>query len=367
MKLIHLFIKSAETGLEKQRSDGAMSAGHNGPHNDPETPVRNTSHWLIFFLKAFELSEEPKFKKAASSCLSYLLMKESRPGDATFYHRKNPQKDFSNGIIGQAWTIEALIYASRKFNNPEILKLAEDVFNLHPYDPSVQAWKVVNPDGTIRDYDRTFNHQLWFASIGCELIKQGVTSVQDSVDHFIQNIHKNIEFYPDGVIKHYPYAYTFPPSLRKSAGRLNNRLKSLFNPFDSNYSHSVGYHAFNTYALGVIYRYDPDLPFFKNGLFRTSLDAIGNDRFQKCLPEAKFGYPYNPPGIEIAVSLQAGTQLSKNEIEKLQKKWLNKQFEMNFDFNNFTMTRNTPDPLTNQARMYELYRLDNFNVNIRKP
>lgn len=46
-KLWDLIAKSAKRGIKLQAEDGSMPAGHNGPHNDPETPVRNTAHWCI--------------------------------------------------------------------------------------------------------------------------------------------------------------------------------------------------------------------------------------------------------------------------------------------------------------------------------
>lgn len=365
MNLSELFLQSAKTGLGGQNKDGSMPAGHNGPHNDPETPVRNTSHWLILFLKAYGLSGHKPFQEAAESCLAYLLSEEARPGGASFFHRKNPEKDFSNGVMGQAWTIEALAYAYRHFNDKKILKTVESVFTLHPYNYSVQAWKIVNPDGTLSRFDRTFNHQLWFASIGCELIRLGIGSVKEPVEHFIKHIHKNIELYPDGVIKHYPYAYSYPSSLRKTAGRFKNRLEELLNRDDGKYSHSVGYHPFNLYALAVINQYDSGIPFFKSGLFSKALGVIESDKFKKYMDKAKFGFPYNPPGIEIAVALQCGNHLSEEKRKELQQEWLNKQFQMTFDFSTYTMSKNVPDEKTNHARLYELYRLENFDLEIK--
>jgi hypothetical protein len=367
MKLKELFLKSAQTGLKELDNDGAMPPGHNGPHHDPETPVRNTSHWLIIYLKAYDLSKDTRFKEAARACLNYLLSNEARPGQATYYHRKNPKKDFSNGIIGQAWTLEALVYSSCFFDDTRILQTAENVFNLHPYDYTVQAWKIVNPDGAILGYDRTFNHQLWFASIGSELVRLGVSSAEKPVYHFIQHLHKNIEFYSDGVIKHYPYAYSYPPGWRKTAGRLKKRVESIFRPKDSSYLHSVGYHAFNTYALSVIYDFVPESVFFKKGSYSKNLEVFDSKNFQESLSVAEFGFPYNPPGIEIAVSIQSLQKMNGNEPGKSQQFWLNEQFAKNFDFTSYTMTRNTPDPKTYQARLYELYRLENFEFTIDIP
>lgn len=88
MKLIVLFIKSAETGLKQQKGNGTMLSGDNGPHNDSETLVRKTSYWLLFFLKAFEFSCDPRFRETTYPCLSYLLTDEMCSHGATFYHKK---------------------------------------------------------------------------------------------------------------------------------------------------------------------------------------------------------------------------------------------------------------------------------------
>jgi hypothetical protein len=359
-----IFIRMCENALELQLPDGSMPPGHNGPHMDPETPVRNTSHWLIAFGKAWELSGEKKFRKAALSCLGYLKSPEARPGKGAFWHRKNPLKDFSNGVIGQAWTLEALIYSAFIFDDSDAASLAEEVFNLHPYDADVQAWSILDLNGKPIGPDRTFNHQLWFASMGCRLMKMGYSSVSATSTDFVQNIHKNIGYYKNGVIMHYPYGYTRENSLQKWADAKLHGIWHRFSPDPKSYSHSVGYHAFNTYALHAIHLIIPDAPVFKQKAFAKSLRVFRSPAFRNQLENTRFGFPYNPPGIEIAVSLQSDNRLSVADKLGHMLYWLRRQFERNFDPSTFRMIRNTPDPLTYEARMYEMYELESFDFEI---
>jgi len=367
MKLSELFISSAETGRTDQRDDGAMPAGTNGPHGDPETPVRCTSHWLILFLEAYRQSGNTGFEDAAARCLYYLKSREARPMGATFFHRKNPKKDFSNGVMGQAWTIEALVHAYRHWGDDDALQTAEELFNLHPYNKSVQCWSVVNVDGSIRGFDTTFNHQLWFASMGCRLMNEGVESVKKTTLHFIDHIESNIELYPDGVIQHRPYGYARRDTPRKTAGQLVHRLKEKLRPNRALYSHSLGYHGFNAYALAVIRTLLPDHSLFSSDIYKKSIELYRTERIEDEMAETTFGYPYNPPGIEAAVSIEKAGFLTDDEKKSMAGRWLQNQFAHSFNFKSRRMERNTPDPVTLQARLYELYSLDSFEYDIEIP
>ena len=134
VKLYDLLLQTASQGIELiDPVKGHMPPGHNGLYHDPETPVRNSSHWLITFLKAYEISGEEQFCNAAHTLVEYLGGEELRPGSTTFLCRTNPQKDSCNGLIGQAWVIEALVEAYRVLKIPEALSLAEELFLLHPF------------------------------------------------------------------------------------------------------------------------------------------------------------------------------------------------------------------------------------------
>ncbi|WP_295101702.1 hypothetical protein [uncultured Candidatus Kuenenia sp.] len=52
MLLGDIIVQSGRAALQLQAKDGSFPQGCNGPYHDPETPARNTAHWLITMLKA---------------------------------------------------------------------------------------------------------------------------------------------------------------------------------------------------------------------------------------------------------------------------------------------------------------------------
>ena len=121
---------------------------------------------LMLLLKAHELTGEKGYRDAALRAVEYITASERRPMGATFWVRKNPEKDFSNGLIGQAWVIESLAYAAEYLGDDRLKGIAEEVFMLHPFDEKMARWRIVNVDGSYGPADMTFNHQLWFAAAG---------------------------------------------------------------------------------------------------------------------------------------------------------------------------------------------------------
>jgi len=197
--------QAASVALDEQDSaTGAMPAGHNGPWGDPETPVRNTGHWAITFLECYERTGEDRFREAAEDAVSYLLRPEARPGGATFHHRQSTDKDRCNGLIGQAWTIEALVVAADGFDRPDLIELAEEVFLTHPFEEDLAAWHPVELDGTVQPIDMTFNHQLWFAAAGGLLAdhpKSG-DAVDRQVRRYLDELEANLNVMDNGLVYH---------------------------------------------------------------------------------------------------------------------------------------------------------------------
>src|SRR4030042_3738067 len=161
MFLSDIIVESSDAALCLQLEDGSFPPGCNGPYHDPETPVRNTAHWLITMLKAYEISNDSRFKDSAWASAEYLLSPSVRPMNATFICRKNPEKDFCNGLIGQAWVIEALGIAGMQLENSKYIEVAQNVFMLHPFDHKAGLWRRVNVDGSYNSLHMTLNHKLW--------------------------------------------------------------------------------------------------------------------------------------------------------------------------------------------------------------
>ncbi len=376
MKVSELIVGSANAFLPEQGADGAFPSGHNGPYYDDELPLRNTAHVLILLLKAHELSGESRYRDAALKALNYITADERRPMGATFWIRRNPRKDFSNGLIGQAWVIESLVYAARQLEDERLLAVAEEVFLLHPFDERLGRWQVVNVDGSYDPVDMTFNHQLWFAAAGGFL--QESARVKAQVACFMDRLDVNLVTYPDGLIVHALGGgrHNRPPLKR----RLKQVVKSMlferrgFAWQDPVINKAIGYHAFNTYAFGMLRNAIEDHAFWGSETFARILDFPLTDVYRngleyfapdpkhsgKALPFNRFGYPYNPPGIEMAYTVQCFRQHYGEKAGGLISNWLARQAEKTLDEVTGLMHLHTDDPPTLSARMYELVRLNDY-------
>jgi len=376
MKLYDIIIDSAEKALEKL-SNHHMPPGHDGPHFDVETPVRNSSHWLTTFQKAYEITKEKRFLCAVEELANYLISKESRPMGATFWHRKNTNKDFSNNLIGQAWTIEALITASRGLNNSIYEGIAREVFLIHKFDKSMGLWERRNVDGSFNTIDGTFNHQLWFAAIGSMLDVD-----KDPFYFFMDMIPRQMIVKNSGLI-YIPIKRGSNKIEKKIYGFLIN-IRNLLEDEINNYK-AIGYHAFHLYGFALLYKNIPDHSFWESGLFKKILlyplrkgfeieldNTFSGNTHGKIPPEDKtlihnrYGYAYNPPGFEIAFALLTFKKFfpSSIDIDRLASYWVSKQIDRCYNFKTKMMENNTEDPEILSARLYEATRLPNLELNL---
>lgn len=337
MNLFDLLEQSAKAGLTLQNADGSLPPGHNGPYHDPETPVRNTAHWLITFLWAHNITHDERYQNAANLATDYLASDAARPQKATFYHRTNPKKDASNGLIGQAWSIEALVAAATGLERPECSQLATEVFLLHPFDEATALWDRIDITGHNIGVDPTFNHQLWFAASGALLVKQGHQTIGDQVRHFLDHLETHLALYPSGLIRH-----RHPDTV--SQGEVNSERW---------HHRSVGYHAFNLYAFALLQPIFPQHPFWQSELFKALWAYTHTDDHKQAVAKNDYGYRYNPVGIEVAFALE---KFSKN-AQSAQTWWLSEQCRRSFNKQQGLMNQNTEDPATHAARIYEATRL----------
>ena len=368
MKLHELIIKVAETGVESQSGDGSMAPGINGPYNDIETPVRNTSHWAIMFIKAFQLTSDEKFKKAAIGCTEYLSGQKARPYGKTFWHRKSDLKDKCNGLIGQAWSIEAIATASNTFNIPELTDLAKEIFYLHPFDTKRKLWHRVETDGEIMTIDETFNHQVWFAAAS-SIIKNGNDAeIHDIIKLFIDGIKENINQYSFGLIgqsiktkKRPPYDKNPIMFLKKTIAKLIEFKRKR----DWILYKSIGYHSFNLYGLAILYNNIECSNIWPETIVSNALEYAKSWGFANQLEGNEFGFSYNPPGFELPLALiefeKDKTNVNYGYISKL----ISQQLLTTFDFETYLMNKNNNDHLTQTARFYEATRLPNIEIPIQ--
>ncbi|SDJ68254.1 glycoside hydrolase family 88 protein [Natronorubrum texcoconense] len=373
-KLYQILEDSVNHIIDDQAHEGQVPSGHNGPWGNPQTPVRNTSHHTITLIHLAEQTADQRYGKKANECLSYLLSKEARPYDQTFYHLKEHEKSRCNGLIGQAWTIEALVLAAKYFDRPNLIDLAQEVFLLHSFDDQLAAWDYVDVDGQFQSLDKTFNHQLWFAMAGAMLAHCPDTEpkIKHQVHSFLDELPENLNLYDSGLIYHpfkpefdiIKYSKIFAEGIQSGVAHkmISNVMQATIGgeSGDPMKETSIGYHSFNLYAFGVLNEYFPDHQFWESKKFKRSLEYAQSDQFKNQLAGNPYGYPYNCAGIEMAYVLNT---FSEDSIE-MQRQWLKEQFERTFDPETMRMSRNNPDPATLTARLYEATRLPNIELSL---
>ena len=202
MRLNNLILEIAENSIKLQNENGSFLPGHNGPYYDSETPVRNSGHWLITFSKCYKLTNKSKYKDKVYQIAEYLTTEDVRPGGNSFYHRNKKGKDKCNGLIGQAWTIEALVEAAKILESEKYSLIAEEVFFKHSFNKECGLWNCLEIDGQILPIDSTFNHQLWFAACALLIKSKRSNEILRRIKKFIIMLPKNLTILENGMIFH---------------------------------------------------------------------------------------------------------------------------------------------------------------------
>lgn len=348
MQFADIFLRIAERGLARQdQATGAMPPGHNGPYLDPETPVRNTAHWIQTYLAADRMAGDRKFLEAARACADYLVGPVVPKDGAVYRHRSKAGKDSCNGLIGPAWTIEGLCAGYDAFGDRRYLDAATQYFLVHPFSLSTKRWSRVEPDGEILTEDMTFNHQLWFCMAGALLAKSRLSEAAEMVSVFIDNIDDNLSIESNGRIAH--SIVTGRSSLKRQAKRI---LKPGFRKAEL--LREVGYHAFNLYAFAVLRTLLPGNAIWPAEPIKLACAYQGNREFVSLIDHSPYGFSYNPPGFEMPFINDVFDWPDKTETSDEQ--WLSRQLDRVLDPESAMLSRNNPDSETLTARIYECAR-----------
>ncbi|MEJ2649545.1 MAG: hypothetical protein P8016_14195 [Sedimentisphaerales bacterium] len=351
-KISDLLKAAAEYGLGIQAEDGSFPHGCNGPYHDPETPVRNTAHWLYLLASIYKRTGKMQLKAAGIKAIKYLLSSQARPYGKTFYCRNKSGKDRCNGLVGQAWVIEALVMAADAFDRQECYSLAEEVYFLHPWDGTLGLWKCVDIDGSLLSYDGTFNHQLWFAAASSQMLN--TAHVKNRALLFLEKVAAQVQLFSNGVIfqtsnlgKLSDYAATgIQLLLREVRHRIRNRgISGRF------YLKSVGYHGFNLYAFAILKKTCPEAGIWQSSTFKSLLSAHQKEDFILSLKESEFSYKYNLSGVEIGYAIETFYQNKEDVVV-----WLKRQIDQTYLNDAQPFSRGVHDPETADARTYELVR-----------
>lgn len=348
--------------------------GRNGPYGHADTPTRNTAHWLIVLSYLWENTKDSRYFNKAIEYADYLYGIQKSSVSGAVKCMENTKFDHMNGLMGQAWYIEAMIEASMMAGDKKYYQSARDVFFVPVYNWSDHMWERIELDGSNIGYDKTFNHQLWFAAAGSLLLEYEEDSeIERIVGDYLSGCCVHFQTHPDGLIKHYgdlpdPYEHhgftaKIKSILKKTILKPMRRIDP--NKFDID-SYERAYHLFNLYGFAILYKRFAEHPFFKSESFKKSVKyglniEVLNDFFNinrfvsdgiRCKMN-KFAYAYNSPAFEypyISEVFAGNTDMTGvNRLFLLQVK-------STFDESTSSFSRNNNDGVTLTARIYELVR-----------
>jgi hypothetical protein len=364
-----IIIESAKASIDLLKDNTYFVGGNNGPHNHNDTPVRNTSHWIITNLKAYEITSENSFLEASRKLTDFLMSDQVRPCGYTFIQRITGGPDRCNGVIGQAWVIEALVKAYSIFHDEKILKLAIDSCALLPFDNRIGLWKRREINGKVIGFDLTLNHQIWFAA-ACSCLVNKDKHINKCLEVFLDKLPENISLSRVGCFK--------MPISSKSllinghpicVLRTSKVLKKIRRSDKFGKSVEAGYHAFHLYGLAIIKENIPDHPIWKNSILKKAMEYLLSSDYKTEVIKSKYGLGYNPPGFEIAYSLQSFKDIivkcSEKDVWEKIYWWLKFQIDHTYNFEEKLLNNVEYDPITYAARLYEAVRIDDKYLRIK--
>ncbi len=356
-----LLIESAEAGLDIQGANGSTPAGHNGPYHDPETPARNTSHWLVTWSFAFEKTGDPRFAAAANRALDYLLASGKHRLEHTFEQRGKAGKDKCNGLIGPAFNMEALAEAGKRLSRPDALELAMELAQMCPFDENLNLFTIREVDGSLPGIDWTINHQIRFvAAVSIVYSVQGL-AMPKNVETFVDSLHHTMILRPNGRIRHAAARRGLSAALRRQLRewRMGREARNKL------HLKEIAYHAFNLYGLAILRRNYPNSPFWGSDTLERALDYVTSEEYKSARNDTYFYEPYIPAGynFSFAECALADQALGPNDV-RTQKSLLEQQFARTFDFQARMMQQCAADPLTQSAQVCDLTRLDDVELDL---
>ncbi len=354
---------------------GYAAPGNNGPYGHKDTPVRNTAHWLITYAYLWKKTGDKKYEEIVKRFADYLIQGQAKTQSGAIKCMYEEKFDHLNGLIGQAWVIEALVYAATAFGREDYYETALKIFSVPRYNEKKHLWERVELDGTNIGFDYTFNHQLWLAAAGSLLLDYKYDKKTDlRIRDFLEGCLEHFRVHKNGLIKHYvnlkrPGHKVTCRSLIKKCLKFMCRPFKAIDPdrFDLS-SYETGYHLFNLFGFALLYNRYKDCMIFRTGAFRKAL-AFGldikklnrafniynylkrdNSRFIKF---NKYSYAYNSPAFEYPYISKIFTN---NCNDKITAALFKLQMELTYDKTDKMFSRNNADEQTLTARLYELVR-----------
>ncbi len=251
---------------------------------------------------------------------------------------------YSKWVNGQAWAMEPIIELNKFVQSKKSINLVKALINAHSFDKHKGLWKTFSQDNESKNYDYTFNHQLWFASV-CSDVEDDL--IRQKVVNFINKMHKNIVLHSNGRIGQSIYLGTYETTFK-------HFVKSIIRKKDVEYMRlkEIGYHAFNTYGFIRLYRNFPTHKFWSSKKFERIISYLTTSEYKSGIFVSKYGFQYNPPAFEIYATQKNFGKVSLIENSFIESIW-NYQIKNSWDSKAGILSNGSFDSNTNIARAYE--------------
>ena len=364
---------------ESQSPEGSIKAGHNGPYHIKETPIRNSAHFLLFASRFSEMFGSIKYEEAAHKAFNYLKSsKHFIEGRVYAQWEDYTIEDCTNGVIGSAWVIEALVEYYRVFGNEEAIVIARNIFKAHKFDSKSGLYfrqEIKNQRDRI---DQTLNHQIWFIAATLKLSSYCEEVRDEALNHaqiFFDLVFKRAIQYNGTVFHH---AILPQRDFRSKLGVIKrciqivrglvsgdeNASKLEIDKHIYLYWKSIGYHSFLLYGLAAIREHSSNGIIMPSSKIEAAVGYLNSNEFKDLISiEERYSLKYNPPAIERLYI----NEVFLKEINEQAVDDLSDYLSVYYDFESMTFRKDKVwDVATHNVRLYQLCLLDGSTLDKMK-
>lgn len=343
------------------------TAGHNGPHGHEDTPARNTSHYLIIYCYLYKKTHDEKYLKISRKFADYLMALQKKSKSGAVHCMLSDKFDHLNGLIGQGWVIEALLYYYEFSNDERCLQTAKSIFFSQSYNWKEHLWHRIELDGRDIGIDPTYNHHVWFAACAYKLNNYCNDNTVHKIitDFLTHGAERDFKIYDDGLLCHH-VAINSPILYKTKCKRI---IKQFFSPikflnpqkFDYKFI-EYAYHIFSLYGFCILKEKYGYMPLFSSSKYIKAVDyakdicnILKNNGIYDALNKNRkfnpYSFSYNSFAFEYPyVAKQCEFKdVDLNYLCEVQNRLM-------YDEQTKMFTRNQPDIDTWNARIYELIR-----------
>ena len=375
--MIYIYIdKIVQSKLPEILEKGAavIVAGNNGPYYNSETEVRNLAHYCVIFAEYYKHTGDEKYASALRCLADAILVSKHYNGQGVYKCREGAS-DEVNGVIGPAWIIEGLISAANALSDDKYYDRAVEIFKAVPFNYKLSLWNRRNTENKELSVDVTFNHQLWLAAAGsmiCSYKKD--EEINRLIDIFMDKLPRNLHIRKDGRIAHFTASDGHGVIISHVARVLRDMKSDIFEKLSkpSMAYKEAGYHCFSLYGFAILAENGyAEHKFFETYDFKKSLKYVMSMNYVNQLTcseltfdatkvktklntkENIFAFAYNSPAFELHRVFNTFNAWDENS-RRIYDILCEKQLGLTFDNAIERFNKNTDDPVTLNARIYEL-------------